>query len=67
VRRFLNPATAESIRRSIAALYGVRYVIAQSPRARPSAVVQALAADGAFRRVGMLREGRTVYTVFERR
>jgi hypothetical protein len=67
VRRFLDPATAEAVRRSIAARYDVRYVIVDSHGSRGSEVVRQLSQDRAFRRVNALRRPPgTVYMVFER-
>jgi hypothetical protein len=67
VRRFFDPATAESVRLSLARRYDVRYVVAESHGAGSAEVVRQLAGDAGFRRVGTVR-GRpgTVYTVFER-
>jgi hypothetical protein len=66
VARFLDPATSQTARRSIAAVFDVRYVITPSPKRRPSAVAAQLFRDAAFRRLGTIGQAGIVYVVFER-
>jgi hypothetical protein len=66
VARFLDTATSETVRRSIAAIFDVRYVITRSPKRRPSAVAAQLSLDAAFRRLGTIGQAGVVYVVFER-
>jgi hypothetical protein len=66
VARFLDPATGEPLRRSIADRYDVRYVVAGAPGRRPSATARELARDPAFRRLRTIHHGGVTYVVLER-
>ena len=66
VARFLDPATGEALRRSIADRYDVRYVVAGAPGRRPSATARELARDPAFRRLRTIHHGGITYVVLER-
>jgi len=66
VARFFHGASTEALRRSIAARFDVRYVIARSPGLQPSAVAGSLSRDPAFRHLRTIHHAGVSYAVFER-